>query len=113
MTNDYFLIVRQIIYELLPPDKFVGGYQWGNGKKSGDKLSSDIWLLHASWTSSHSEKITKFKMLGYWFYNNSCKWYKYTTNHIETPNHQKPKYYLWKKDRKWTFPDYNEKQWWK
>ena len=100
---------RQMLFEMVPPDMFVGGDQWGNGKKKGDKLSDHIWFLHASWTSDHTEKITKFKQLDAWFFNESCPFYKDGM----TPKHKEPPYYSPIKERTWVWPEKDGKIWWK
>ncbi len=96
------------IDSLLPPDKFVGGYQWGNPRRMGDKLAREMWVLHPSWTGNHNEKISKFEMLGFWFLNESCPFYKEGT----VPEHENPPYHIEEKDRNWVFPDSKEKKWW-
>ena len=101
---------RQMLFEMLPPDQFVGGHQWGNGRKKGDQVSDHIWFLHSSWTSSHNEKVTKFRMLETWFLNETCPYYE---GHEDfTPKHEEPPYYILPKFRDWVFPDPNEKKWW-
>eukprot|EP01084_Bolivina_argentea_P310597 537500_1 len=100
---------RQMLYEMLPPDMFVGGDQWGNGRKKGDRLSDHIWFMHASWTSDHTEKITKFKQVDAWFFNSSCPFY----NDGVIPRHKDAPYYSPSGDRNWVWPDPNAKVWWK
>ena len=100
---------RQMLFEMLPPDMFVGGDQWGNGKKKGDKLSDHIWFLHASWTSDHTEKVTKFEQLDAWFLNKTCPFYK----NGATPDHKEPPYYSPMEERTWTWPEKDGKEWWK
>eukprot|EP01084_Bolivina_argentea_P310594 537497_1 len=100
---------RQMLFEMVPPDMFVGGDLWGNGRKKGDRLSDHIWFLHASWTADHTEKITKFKQVDAWFLNHSCPFY----NRDMIPDHKSPPYYSPSGDRHWVYPDVNAKVWWK
>eukprot|EP01083_Nonionella_stella_P002566 7363_1 len=100
---------RQLLFEMMPPDMFVGGDQWGNGRKKGDRLSNHIWFLHASWTSDHTEKVTKFRQLDAWFFNESCPFY---TNGV-TPKHKEPPYYSPPDERHWVWPDPHAKVWWR
>lgn len=81
---------RQIVFELLNPEKFVSGYykhcnvfsdsnkccylkgyQWGNPGRR-EMFPSDPWIIHAAWTNQHFFKITKFKKVGYWYLNETC-----------------------------------------
>ena len=98
---------RQMLFEMLPPDMFVGGDQWGNGKRKGDRLSDHIWFFHASWTSDHTEKVTKFKQIDCWFLNSSCDFYEEGM----VPTHKEPPYYS-PKPWNWTYPDPEAKEWW-
>ena len=66
-------------------------------------------FLHASWTSDHTEKITKFKQLDAWFFNESCAFYKDGM----TPEHKEPPYYSPPSERNWVYPDPEAKIWWK
>ena len=99
---------RQMLFEMLPPEMFVGGDQWGNGRRSGDRLSDHMWFLHASWTSDHTEKVTKFKQIDAWFLNQSCPFYEEGI----TPKHKEPPYYSPSGERNWTYPDPDAKEWW-
>ena len=99
---------RQMHFEMLPPDKFFGGHQWGNGRKRGDQLSKDIWFMHASWTLNHNGKITKFEMLDYWFLNQTCQFY----GMAKIPDSFEPAYYHLHEHRNWSWPDPNQKVWW-
>ncbi len=95
---------RQLIFGLLPPHKFIGGYQWGNGRKRGDRISKDIWMLHASWTTTHFDKITKFKTVSAWFLEDPrCEYLKYPE--ISVPAHNSPPYVLTEDEKTYVWPE--------
>lgn len=97
---------RQLLYELLPITKFVNGHQWDPGRSLHDhKLSHDIWSFHASWSETHIHKITKFKMVDAWFFNDTCVHYKPEL----MPNHSEPHHKIPEQQRNWTD---NQIDWW-
>eukprot|EP01083_Nonionella_stella_P016422 45843_1 len=98
---------RQIVYKMLPPDMFVGGDSFGNADRK-PKVSDHVLFLHASWTFDHAEKVTKFKSINAWFFNEQCPWYDKSL----IPKHEEPKKYLLPKDRTWTWPDPKQDAWW-
>ena len=101
---------RQILFQILPPDKFVNGNQWSFKKSDMHRfqMSNDIWMAHASWTGDHSSKITKLKVLQAWYLNQTCKYYQ--PNMI--PKHKKPEFELTPNMRNWKYPELKPIKWW-
>ncbi|ETO19745.1 hypothetical protein RFI_17485, partial [Reticulomyxa filosa] len=70
---------RLLRLNILPPEKFVGGWQWSEilERKPLTRLPprEQIWFVHASWTDEHLMKIPKLKLIRAWFFNKSCKYF--------------------------------------
>ena len=102
-----------LYYKLLPPNRFIGGYQWGNGRMKPILTTDDMWLIHASWTTHHFDKITKFAQLNAWFYNESCRYFdrelmpKGEGKAFHTSGNIIPK-----DKRTWSWPDKKPHIWW-
>ena len=61
----------RVQFELLPADVFVNGHSFG--KPVNMKY---MWFAHTSWTQTdHTEKVTKFKTIDAWYFDESCPYY--------------------------------------
>ena len=98
---------------MLPPNHFVGGWQWDNGRNYNSLINDDYWLIHSSWTDDHSFKIKKFALLNSWFYNEKCTYFKkeLLPNNVtlDIIHSYKP---ISVEEKKYIWPEKEPHEWW-
>ena len=68
---------RFIKFTILPPNHFIGGWQWDLKRKNNylPKYNNETWLIHSSCTADHIKKIYKFQFINKWYFKRTCNYY--------------------------------------
>jgi len=63
---------RALKWKLANPKLFINGHTWKVGTQPDNFTDLDPYMIHCSWTTSHIDKIEKWKEVDGWYFSPEC-----------------------------------------